>query len=136
MAMRIGVTGSSGFLGRHLSSAARELGWECTALDRARHDPLDADSLREFVWRKDAIVHLAAVQRSTDVGEMYRANVLGTKALLDAVARFSPRATFVFASSFQVYAPVSHFAHSKILAEEIVRGYPKGPGGFGNSAIL
>ena len=134
--MRIGVSGSRGFLGRHLSSAAHELGWECTGLDRARYDPLDPDSLREFVWRKDAIVHLAAVQRSTDVGEMYRANVLGTKALLDAVARFSPGATFVFASSFQVYAPVSPFAHSKILAEEIVKGYAKGPSGFANSVIL
>ena len=136
MTMRIGVTGATGFLGRHLSLAIRERGWECAALDRTRHDLLDADSLRELVRRKDAIVHLAAVQRSADIREMYRVNVLGTKALLDAIARFSPGATLVFASSFQVYSPVSHFAHSKILSEELIKNYGKGPGAFTNSVIL
>lgn len=136
MAMRIAVTGATGFVGRHLSTAARDQGWACDVLDRARYDPLDADQLCELVSGKDAVIHLAAVQRSDDVGVMNRANVLGTKALLDAVARVSPDAVFVFASSFQVYRPVSPFAHSKILAEELIRGYGKGPGAFTNSVIL
>lgn len=134
--MRIVVTGATGFVGRHLLRAAKAKRWECCVLDRTRHNLFDPESLEPLVRRKDAVIHLAAVQRSNDVLEMYRVNVLGTKCLLDATVKHSPSANFVFASSFQVYRPSNHFAYSKILAEDIVRSYGKAQQAFTNSVIL
>jgi nucleoside-diphosphate-sugar epimerase len=134
--MRIAVTGASGFIGGHLLAEAKAKKWECSVFDRRQHNLLDLKSLKSFVWRKDAIIHLAAVQRSTDIQEMYRVNVLGTKTLLDATVKYSPAANFIFASSFHVYSPNGHFAYSKILAEDIIRSYGNMSVAFTNSVIL
>lgn len=134
--MRIAITGATGFLGKHIVEEVKKRKWEYTVLDRNRQELFDPNSLKRLVCRKDAIIHLAAVQRSNDVTEMYRVNVLGTKMLLDAIVKFSPCSNFVFASSFHVYSPKTHFAYSKILAEEMIRSYAKGPEGFKTSIIL
>jgi UDP-2-acetamido-2,6-beta-L-arabino-hexul-4-ose reductase len=134
--MRIAITGSTGFLGTHILEEVKKREWEYAVLNRNRQELFDPMHLKRLVCKKDAIIHLAAVQRSNDLTEMYRVNVLGTKMLLDAILKFSPCSNFVFASSFHVYNPKTHFAYSKILAEEMIKSYAKGPEGFKTSIIL
>lgn len=149
------VTGATGFVGRHAMRALREAfpaarlvagvqqapGDEpvnATA-DCVRLDLLDAGSLDAAVAavRPDAVLHLAAqaaVPASfADPGLTWRANLMGTLALAEAVLRHAPAALFVHASSAEVYglsfrggrpldetaalAPANPYAASKAAAD-------------------
>jgi GDP-4-dehydro-6-deoxy-D-mannose reductase len=93
------VTGASGFVGRHLVAALHANGWQVVGAGRSglptgfpaaveimRGDILDDRFLREVLASQhfDAIFHLAGLNASATAMELYRANVLGTAALLDA----------------------------------------------------
>jgi GDP-4-dehydro-6-deoxy-D-mannose reductase len=125
------VTGANGFVGGHLRA---ELG---DAFVPFEGDVLDVDALRGSVrdTRPDGVVHLAAVSSVggswDDVTEVWRANVLGTLNVVEALRAEAPSARLVFASSGDVYgraeriptpedapvAPVSPYAASKAAAE-------------------
>lgn len=98
--MKLGITGSSGFIGWHL---------RCLLLERpgievstANEDEFASDDrLAEFVSSCDAIIHLAGMNRG-DEDEVYRVNVELARALVRAcrIALSTPR--IVFANSIQV----------------------------------
>ena len=87
--MRIGVTGSSGFLGSHLIRALRELpDSEITTLKRNSSGSFpEADKLRSFVHNLDLIYHMGGVNRGTNE-EILRGNIESTFNLLEAVKKF------------------------------------------------
>lgn len=108
--MRILVSGSTGFVGR----------WLTTELERANHevvgmplpDALDianAPAVREFVAivRPDAVVHLAGVAYAPDASaepaEALRVNVGGTLSMLEACRRETPGIAVLVAGSAEVY---------------------------------
>jgi len=117
------ITGSEGFLGRHLAGRLLEAGWSVHGIDRAvsarshdryeveQIDVLDARRLAAFVaGRKfDAVVHLAAPTTHEEmVGQKTRTlktNVQGTINLLDA-CKASGAGTFVYASTGKVYGRI------------------------------
>ncbi|TQM81810.1 UDP-glucose 4-epimerase [Saccharothrix saharensis] len=150
---RVLVTGVSGFTGRHVAAELVEAGHRVVGLAHAassaapvpgvevhRADLLDREGLRSVVAavEPDAVVHLAAVAfvAHGDADELYRANVVGTRNLLDVLgdAPRQPRIV-ALASSANVYgnatvepihedvppAPVNDYAVSK-LAMEYVAG--------------
>ncbi|MFL5948501.1 MAG: GDP-mannose 4,6-dehydratase [Gaiellaceae bacterium] len=146
---RVLVTGSAGFVGRHLRA---ELGDAFVAYDG---DVLDSAALSAAVKEVDAVVHLAAassVGRSFgDAAEVWRTNVLGTVNVVEAMRAEAPSARLLLASSGEVYgraevvptpeeapvAPVSPYAASKAAAElacigvdaVVARAFPHtGPG--------
>lgn len=103
---RILVTGSSGFIGRHLVSALRSQRYEVIEADRAKGvdltDPVTVRNLPDV----DTVVHLAAFngtrhfyQRPLDV---IRDNVLPTQYLLDRYAGCVD--LFVFTGTCESYA--------------------------------
>ncbi len=51
----------------------------------------------------DAVVHLAALFRTDDEDAIWRANLDGTRNLIEAVRTHAPRARFVMASTGNVY---------------------------------
>lgn len=128
---RILVTGPNGFVGGHLRGALGD------AFVPFEGDVLDVDALRGSVrvTRPDGVVHLAALssvgESWDDVTEVWRANVLGTLNVVEALRAEAPSARLVFASSGDVYgraeriptpedapvAPVSPYAASKAAAE-------------------
>ena len=138
--MRALVTGSSGFVGKHLIHHLRERDDEVYGIDRER-DVTDQRSMREvFEWfRPDVTYHLAALTHVGDswdhAEEFTRVNVVGTQRVLDASFGANPAATTVLVSSSEVYgvtrpedqplresfrvAPVNPYSASKVEAERV-----------------
>jgi nucleoside-diphosphate-sugar epimerase len=98
-------------------------------------DLLDLDSLKPTLEGASAIVHLAAVFRTQNEDDIWRANLNGTKNLIAAAKEHAPQARFVMASTGLVYdADASHpgleedathpklaYPASKIAAEKELR---------------
>lgn len=137
------VTGGAGLVGSRLLRHFVDAGLECRALvrsgkeipvgvDRVDGDLFDAAVLKKAVEGVSAIVHLAAVFRTQDEKEIWRANLEGTRALIAAVKQHAPQARFIMASTCLVYSedtsrpgqeedelhPKQAYPASKIAAEK------------------
>lgn len=120
--MNIGITGGTGFIGRHLISELERRKMPYELLNRKTNSLFKPNTLKEFVSSKDVIIHLAGVNVGSSE-EAVSVNVLGTLGLLDAVVKFSSRTRIIFSSSFQTYVKNSIYGLSKGLAEELIRYY-------------
>ncbi|HTT19642.1 MAG TPA: hopanoid-associated sugar epimerase [Candidatus Sulfotelmatobacter sp.] len=151
--MKAFVTGATGFLGSHVARVLADQGASLRLLVRptsnlknlqglnaetATGDLRDADSLEKAISGCDTVFHVAADYRLwvRDPNEMYRSNVGGTRALLEA-ARKSGVRRVVYTSSVATIgfradgrpadedSPVSladmigHYKRSKFMAEQI-----------------
>lgn len=133
--MRVLVTGSSGFLGRHLVRAHCQAGHEVVGFDVVEStvadclttivgDVRDVDALSAALAGCDAIYHLAAV---ADLQAAVRAplhaagvNVVGTVSALEACRR-SEVDRFVLASTVYVHSGAgSVYRTTKRAAEDLV----------------
>ena len=151
--LRAFVTGATGFLGAHVSRALAEQGAELRLLvrstsdlrniealkaDRVTGDLRSAASLEKAIAGCDTVFHVAADYRLwvRDPEQMYRSNVEGTRALLEAarknrvqrVVYTSSVATMGFSSNGTIAdenSPVAlaemigHYKRSKFMAEQI-----------------
>lgn len=114
------ITGASGFTGRYLAAALRSAGYDVHAIAQNTDlravgigtihacDLTDAVSCRQVVaaLAPDLVIHLAAISfvAHDNPDDMYQVNLLGTRNLLDALAR-APRhpAAVLIASSANIY---------------------------------
>jgi nucleoside-diphosphate-sugar epimerase len=149
MTHNILVTGSSGFMGRHLVRLLRSNGYDVLGLDvnplpdqnpnaYAICDILDKEKLQAVLvkYQPSTVVHLAA---RTDLDENsnlqgYAVNIEGTKNLIAAIEKAGSVKRALFTSSQLVcrvgyipksdtdYHPSNLYGESKILTEKIVRG--------------
>jgi nucleoside-diphosphate-sugar epimerase len=76
----VAVTGSSGFIGRHVVDALSARGSEVVAVRR----PFEALALREALRGAGAVVHLAGVVSALREQDYIAANVDGTRAVAEA----------------------------------------------------
>ena len=145
------VTGVAGFTGRYLTSVLAKRGHEVHGV--VHHDPdepvtdvasvhradlADRAAILRVVEevRPDRVVHLAAIAfvGHDDIDEMYRANVVGTRQLLDVLAaQDTVPQSVILASSANVYgnarvgvldetmlpAPANDYGVSKVAAEHV-----------------
>lgn len=133
--MKIGLTGSEGFLGSHLVQNLKN-SYEIKFLNRKKHNLLKINSLKDFVYDQDIIIHLAGVNRSKNEN-LININVLGTFNIVEAIRKYSD-SKIIFSSSLQVYGfkrkkillnendpldPTNVYGLSKKLAEEIIFRY-------------
>ncbi len=151
--MKALVTGATGFVGAALARTLLAAGWNVRVLARASSDPrnlrglavegvigdlTDTDSLERAVAGCDAVFHAAADYRLwvPDPRTMYRANVDGTRNLLEAAQRAGVK-RIVYTSSVaciglpadgspgaedtpvSLEAMVGHYKRSKFLAERV-----------------
>lgn len=149
------VTGAAGFTGHYVSQMLAERGHEVHGLIHApEHAPApgvththqadlaDLESLERIVdqVRPDHVVHLAAVSfvAHSDIDEMYRTNVVGTRQLLESLSRSAgPLTSVLLASSANIYgnsregvldetvppSPVNDYGVSKVAMEYVARLY-------------
>ena len=152
------LTGGTGFVGHHL--AERLLGSEISRLlvlcrrsgaigfahdARVRCVESSLEAVRPELWsehgveRIDIVFHLGAftpknASEANDVGSVYQANLLGTRALLESLPNVPEQ--IVFASTLDVYKPASGvineqsslgpsglYGASKIFCEKLVEAY-------------
>lgn len=155
--MRTLVTGAAGFTGRYLTTLLAGRGHEVHGVVHlGPYDPIedaaavhvadlaDYASIARVVdeVRPHFVVHLAAIAfvSHDDIAELYRANVVGTRQLLEALTRLDePPASIVLASSANVYgnsrggvlvetlpvAPVNDYGVSKVASEHVAQLYGK-----------
>lgn len=140
------ITGATGLVGARLLPRLAAAGFDCRALVRGdaelpagttgvRGDLLDPASLAPALDGVEAVVHLAAFFRTTDEQAIWRANLDGSRNLIEATVARSPRARFVMASTGNVYdadarrpgresdacSPTAAYPASKLAAEALLR---------------
>lgn len=144
--MAILVTGGTGLIGSRLLRRFADAGVDVRGLvrpgkelepgvTRVEGDLLVPESLVQAVEGVTAIVHLAAVLRTQNPDDIWRANLEGTRNLIAAAKAHAPEARFILASTGLVYnADAAHpgleddpadpklaYPASKIAAENEVR---------------
>ncbi len=144
--MTILITGATGLVGERLVPRLVEAGLACRLLLRAGKtcppgatavtgDILDPLTLSDAVRGVSAIVHLAAVFRTSDTDLIWKSNLEGTRNLIAAVKADAPDARFIMASTSNVYnknstqpgretdsvEPEQAYPASKVAAENLLR---------------
>lgn len=151
---KILITGVTGFTGRYLAEKLAAAGREIHGTIHGEADAVvpgvsqlhsvdigDPEAVARLVseLRPQQVVHLAAISfvAHSDVREMYRTNVLGTRNLLDALARHTSPEAVILASSANIYgnaregildegvppAPANDYGVTKAASELIARQY-------------
>jgi len=134
--MHVLVTGLDGFTGHYVEKLLLLSGYQVSGLSV---DLLDAQAVYEEVSRlkPDAVIHLAAIAfvAHGDADSFYQVNVIGTRHLLDALAKHVPNVKKVLlASSANVYgnregvmredmppSPSNDYAVSKLSMEYMAK---------------
>ncbi len=144
---RVLVTGSTGFLGRHLLDLLTERNFDVVCLvrkgtdtrildgrpvSRAAADYSDPASLKRALAGVRYVFHLGAVLGGNDEQEFFCGNVEATQRLSAACLSMAPHPRFIFASSIAAAGPSKHgvgkdetepcepgsaYGRSKLLAE-------------------
>ncbi len=140
------LTGATGLVGSRLLPRLTDAGFDCRVLTRrdvalppettaVRGDLNQPDSLQEAVAGVDGVVHLAALFRTDDEDAIWRANLDGTRNLIEAARTHAPEARLIMASTGNVYnadasrpsreddeaSPTAAYPASKLAAEALLR---------------
>lgn len=133
--MTILVTGGTGLVGSRLLSRLVAANLECRAIVRGgkavplgvtaiEADLLDPASLKVALEGVSAIIHLAAVLRTPNPDDIWKANVEGTRNLLAAAKAYAPEARVIMASTGLVYSPESPYPAREKDVPEAEMAYP------------
>jgi nucleoside-diphosphate-sugar epimerase len=129
--VKLAVTGGTGFVGSRLLDEAVADGHEVRALTRRPTEARanvhwvrgaldDPGALAELVTGADAVIHVAGVLTGRTAADFDKANVDGTRAMLDA-AKAAGVGRFVHVSSVAAREPqLSFYGASKARSEELV----------------
>lgn len=143
--MFIGITGSTGGLGRRLSEILIERGFQLKCLVRNKlkaeflnemgvelvyGDINNKESLKSFVEGIDICIHIAAQVSAASKEQLEKVNVEGSYNICEALCRYNPTCRLIYCSSIVVknYRPYkkpfySAYTISKYRAEKVVEKF-------------
>jgi UDP-2-acetamido-2,6-beta-L-arabino-hexul-4-ose reductase len=121
--VKVLITGARGFIGRNLTVRLAELGHDVLAI--GREDSEDAWS--DAAQAADAVVHLAGVNRPSDVAEFETGNVGLTRRLCALLADAGSQVPIIYASSIQAENH-NPYGRSKAAAEQALLAHAKATG--------
>lgn len=113
--MKILITGADGFVGRNLQVTLNHLGYELFLYDRNN----TKEELNDWTKECDFVVHLAGVNRPTNVEEFYDGNAGFTETLCKYLASHHNKAPILVSSSIQAELD-NDYGKSKREGEEIL----------------
>jgi len=116
--IKVGVTGSNGFIGWHLCRTLELDTNKFNLIDFKRDWFNDKHNLDSFVSKCDIIVHLAGLNRHIDENAIYKTNVDLAKRLVESLKRTSFKGKLIFSSSIQEERN-NTFGNSKKVAREL-----------------
>ena len=108
--MKVLVTGSNGFIGKHMCLLLKRKGHEVFPFDLGSTE----EKLKEYLSKCDFIVHLAGINRPLSVEEFYDGNTNFTKKLSDLNTRNIP---IIMSSSIQASLD-NDYGKSKKMGED------------------
>jgi UDP-2-acetamido-2,6-beta-L-arabino-hexul-4-ose reductase len=133
--IKIGVTGSNGFIGWHLCQTLKldAINFELIEFKR---DWFNNDSdLDLFVTKCDVIVHLAGVNRHSEESVVYNTNVTLAEKLVESFKRKDFKGQVIFSSSIQEERN-NTFGNSKKEARKIFSNWSKQYGTIFHGVII
>ena len=116
--IKVGVTGSNGFIGWHLCRTLELDNTKFVLIDFNRDWFNETTSLDYFVSKCDIIVHLAGLNRHNDDTAIYNTNVTLAKKLVESFKRTDFKGQIIFSSSIQEERN-NTFGNSKKVAREL-----------------
>lgn len=111
--MKVLVTGSNGFIGKHICLALSRESFEVLPFDITNTD----EELKEYISKCDFIIHLAGVNRPLSNDEFYNGNTNFTKKLCDYIVSLNKSVPIIMSSSIQASLD-NDYGKSKKLAED------------------
>jgi len=99
--IKVGITGSNGFIGYHLYQTLQLYKIEFVLIDFDRSFFNDSLNLDSFVSSCDVIVHLAALNRHNDQNFIFDTNIKLVKLLIASLERTESKAHLIISSSSQ-----------------------------------
>lgn len=123
----VGITGSKGFIGKHLYAHLSILSdkFKVISIDRSAFE--NASELDELVSKCHIVIHLAAVNRAENIDFLYRENINLAQKLANSLGRSDSKARVIFASSIQentesVYGRSKAKSKTVLLESALERG--------------
>jgi len=113
--MNILVTGSNGFIGKHIVSALKDNNYNVFEFDINNTDT----ELNNSVEQADYIIHLAGINRPLTVQEFYDGNTNFTKKLCDIIKSKNRIIPIIVSSSIQATLD-NDYGKSKKMAEDLL----------------
>lgn len=111
--MNILVTGSNGFIGKHMCLQLKRHGFNVFPFDLDKND----DDLKNYISEADFIVHLAGINRPLSIDEFYNGNTNFTKKVVDFVKQSGKNIPIIMSSSIQAELD-NDYGKSKKMGED------------------
>ena len=110
---KILVTGSNGFIGKHMTKALKRAGYEVFEYDLDKTE----EELKAYIKDAEFVVHLAGINRPLTTEEFYDGNTNFTKKVVDFLKIFGKNTPIIMSSSTQA-ALDNDYGKSKKMGED------------------
>ena len=111
--MNVLVTGSNGFIGKHMCLLLKRKGHTVFEYDLGSTE----DELRDFISKADFVIHLAGINRPLTTEEFYNGNTNFTKKVVDLIKESGKNTPIIMSSSIQASLD-NDYGKSKKMGED------------------